>query len=436
MLKLWQFTDLHLHVRGNPEELDARPNQTALAQSNDIIDACLAAFLDEPGCDTLLLSGDLTQVGHPEEHSEMVAKLRRVQPAGKRVIAITASHDYKTVGRENCHALREMYAEFGPNDAIASYEDGIGFVVELEPGIHPNESADSSGTPGLRLLCLNDHGRDRPPLWLPWALEQIQLAREAGDFIFGMTHLPSLPPSPVYAAIEPRAVLGRDAIHALADAGLPFMLTGHSHIHNIAPIVTPAGNSYWDVNTSALVGYPGKFRQLEIENGRVRITSREIPHIPAFGGLGTREFLRRTFDVVLDNMFDGWDHDYDLFARSIGTGINPAPIYKMKPLLWPLGKVMCRITLGGLGRLLACGRQIPGEVRKLSLRDTVTQAMRGIYAGEEPHGPETGIGKAFLAYGRRLRFLGKKLGTDDLAAFLLSLVYDDSPDDEAVIPLG
>jgi len=418
-MKLWQFTDLHLCVRENPAELRFDPGQTALAQSNDIIDACLAAFLAEPDCDTLLLSGDLTQSGHPDEHREMVRKLQEVQNTGKRVIAITASHDHKTIGSKNCHQLREMYAPFGPDQAIAQYDGGHAFVMQLEPG--------------LRLLCINDHGRSRPPVWLPWALEQVRLARAQGESIFGMTHLPSLPPSPVYALIEPRAVLPVEAVRALADAGLPFILTGHSHIHNIAPIVTPAGNPYWDVNTSALVGWPGKFRQLEIGNGRVHITTRTIPYIPAFGDMSARDFLRQVFDELLVNMFDGLDHDYDLFARSAGMGIDPAPVYKLKWLLKPAGKVLCRATLGGLGRLLLC--RVPKEARKIPIRDILVEGMRNIYAGEEPYGPETGVGGAFLAYGKRLKFLQKKLGIADLPAFMLSLVYDDTPDDEAEIQL-
>ena len=424
-MKLWQFTDLHLCVRENPEELRFGPGQTALAQSEDIIDACLAAFLAQQDCDTLLLSGDLTQTGHPDEHRAMVEKLRRVQSLGrtqgscKRVIAITASHDHKTIGSKNCQQLREMYAPFGPDQAIARYNDGHAFVMQLEPG--------------LRLLCINDHGRERPPLWLPWALEQVRLSRAQGEVIFGMTHLPSLPPSPVYSIIEPNAVLPLETVHALADAGLPFLLTGHSHIHNVAPIVTPADSPYWDVNTSALVGYPGKFRVLETEDGFVHITSREIPHIPAFGDLGAREFLREIFDELLVNMFDGLDHDYDLFARSVGVGIDPAPVYKLKWLLKPVGKIICRVTLGGLARLLLCN--IPKDARKLLLRDILVEGMRNIYAGEEPYGPDTGVGKAFLAYGKRLNFLRRKLSVVDLPAFLLSLVYDDTPDDEVTIPL-
>ena len=423
-MKLWQFTDLHLHVRENPAELDPRPNQTALPQSEAIIDACLAAFLAGPDCGTLLLSGDLTQSGHPLEHQLMVEKLRRVQAAGKRVIAITASHDYRVIGRENCQQLRDMYMEFGLGDAVARYDQGQAFVVQLAPR--------------LRLLCVNDHGRGRTPLWLPWAVEQIGQAKAAGEYIFAMAHLPSLTPSPVYSIIEPHAVLGEshpEPVHALADAGLRFMLTGHSHIHNIAPIVTPEGNPYWDINTSALVGWPGKFRQLEIEGDRVYITTKEIPYIPAFGNLSARDFLQRTFDVVLNNIFDGWEHDYDLFAHSIGTGINPGRVYKMKPLLRPLGKIVPRVTLGGLGTLLACRRHIPKECRALRLRDVLLEGMRNIYDGEEHYSPDTGLGKAFLAFGRRLGLLGKKLGVEDMPAFMLSLVYDDSPDGEVTIAL-
>jgi len=419
VIKLWQFTDLHLHVRENAEELDPDPNQTALAQSNEIIDACLAAFLAEPGCDILLLTGDLTQTGHDDEHRAMVEKLRAVQKAGKRVIAITASHDYKTYGRENAGMLRSLYAEFGPDEAIALFEGGIAYVAQL--------------TGNLRVLCVNDHGRS--PIWLPWALEQVRLAKEAGAHIFGMTHVPSLPPSPIYPLISPGSMMEdwHGTACALADAGLRFMLTGHSHMHNIAPLVSPQGNPYWDINTSALVGWPGKFRELEFGDGQVRITSREIPHIPAFGELTPREFLRNTFDVVLVNLVDGLDHDFDLFIRSVGTGTNAAPFKKAKWIVKPAGRIISRITLGGVGRLLFC--RVPREVRKRSFVWLVIEGMRNMYAGEEPYGPETGEGKAFAAYGHRLRRLGKKLGIGDFSAFLQSLIYDDSPDGEVTIPL-
>jgi len=420
MIKLWQFTDLHLCVRED-EELQFHPGHTALAQSEEIVDASLAAFLAEPDCGILLLSGDLTQSGHPDEHKRMIRKIDAVQAAGKRVYVITASHDYRTITKENSHLLREMYAPYGISESIAKYEDGLAFVVQLKPG--------------LRLLCINDHVRE--PVWLDWAVAQIRQAREAGEHIFGMAHLPSLPPSPIYPIISAKSMLtGYEAVDcALADAGLRFMITGHSHMHNIAPLTTPKGNPYWDINTSALVGWPGKFRQLAFSADSVSITSREIPHVAVFGEMSTRDFLQRHFDSVLTNLFDGLDHDYDLFLRSVRVGVNPSGIRKAEWLIKPLGRRLARMTLGGFGRLLCCRRKIPKETRKRLLRDFLQEVMRNLYAGEEPYSAQTGEGQAMLAFGKRLKFLGKKIGVTDFPAFLLSIIYDEIPNDEVVIPL-
>ena len=424
MLKLWHFTDLHLHARENPEELDREPNVTALALSNDIIDASLAAFLAEPDCNILLISGDLTQHGHPLEIDGMIKKLRRLREAGKRVIVITASHDLKTGGEGYAGELRGLFAEFGPSEAVAVFDDGQAYVVRLADG--------------LRLLCVHDHERISPPPWLGWALEQIKLAKAAGDNIFGMTHLPSLPPTPVYPLLSKDGLVAdyKNTTRVLANAGLPFMLTGHTHMHNIAVITTPEGNVYRDINTSALVGFPGKFRQLEFENGRVLITSREIPYIPAFGELCAREFLKRTLETVWRNLFYGMEYDFDLFCQSLDRMIPPDPLFKYEKYVRYAGRLFNRrLTLGRLGRIMLCGRQIPEGVRDLLLRDLIIELMGNIASGEEPYGPDTDIGRAFMAYGRRLQFIGNKRGIEDFAAFWLSLVYDDTPDDVAEILL-
>jgi len=423
MLKLWHFTDLHLHLRENPEELDAKPNVTAVLHSGDIIDACLAAFLAEPDCGTLLISGDLTQHGHPLELRGILDKLQKVQSAGKRVIAITASHDLKTGGDGFAPELRRMFAAFGPNDAIASFDDGQAFVVELAPD--------------LRLLCIHDHDRTSPPSWLDWALEQVRQAKAAGANIIGMTHLPSLPPTPIYRALAGDGLVPdhENTAFALADAGLPFMLTGHAHMHNIAPIITPAGNPYWDINTSALVGWPGKFRVLEIEGDRVRITSREIPHIPAFGELTAREFLRKTFETVHRNLFYGMEHDFALFCESLDRMISPDPLIPYKRYVRWAGKFMNKLTLRRLSRLMGGFMDIPKAARKVLLRDVIIEIMCNTASGEEPYGPGTDIGKAFMAYGKRLRRLGNKLGKADFGAYWLSLVWDPVDDDEAEIVL-
>jgi len=437
MLKLWHFTDLHLHLRESPEELDTKPNVTAVLLSNDIIDACLAAFLAEPDCDTLLISGDVTQHGHPLEMRGILEKLRAVQEAGKRVIAITASHDLKTEGEDFGPELRKMFAAFGPDDAIAMNDNGMAFVVRLEPGLHPNESADSPGTPGLRLLCIHDHEERTvsPPPWLPWALEQVEAAKAAGDRIFGMTHRPSLPPTPIFPLLSSDGLVmdHQNTTRALANAGMPFMLTGHSHMQNIAPIVTPEGNPYWDINTSSLVGWPGKFRVIEIEDGRVHITSREIPYIPAFGDKTARDYLKEAFSTVHRNLFYGMEHDFDLFCESLDRMIPPDPLVPYRKYVRWGGKFLNRLTLRRLSRMMGGFMKIPKDARKVLFRDVIIDVMCNTASGEEPYGPDTGVGKAFMAYGKRLQKLGNKIGKEDFGAFWLSLVYDPIDDDEVEI---
>ena len=438
MLKLWQFTDLHLHLRENPEELDSKPNVTAILHSNEIIDACLHAFLDEPDCDILLISGDLTQHGHPLEFRGVLEKLEAVQAKArelglnKRVIAITASHDLKHEGEDFGPALRRMFAQFGPDDAIAANDNGMAFVVMLAEG--------TSGSPGLRLLCVHDHEERNisPPPWLPWALEQVEAAKAAGDRIFGMTHRPSLPPTPIYPLLSSDGLVGdyQNTTRALANAGLPFMLTGHAHMHNIASVITPEGNPYWDINTSALVGWPGKFRVLEIDDGNVvHITSREIPHIPAFGELSSREFLRKTFETVHRDLFYGMEHDFDMFCERLDRMIPPDPVVPYKRYVRWGGKLMNRLTLKGLSRLMGGFMRIPRDAKKVKFRDVIIDIMCNTASGEEPYGPDTGVGRAFMLYGKRLRRLGAKLGNSDFPAFWLSLVYDPVDDDSVEIAL-
>ena len=81
----------------------------------------------------------------------------------------------------------------------------------------------------------------------------MKLAHEAGDEVLAMTHHPVLPPSPIYPLFSRRDMLG-DFEHTstvLADAGVQFIFTGHTHMQNIAVKTTEKGNTIYDINTSA-----------------------------------------------------------------------------------------------------------------------------------------------------------------------------------------
>ncbi len=452
MLKLWQFTDTHFYQRDPmPAELP-RSGQKCMAESPAILDAALAEFLAEPDCDILLLSGDLTCDGHADEHRGLLERLHKVQAAGKRILAITATHDYDQAKQERNETglpplehpegkvfreeLRELYYAFGPQDAIARCEaDGFSYVAQLAPG--------------YRLLCLNDDGNGRSFCGfdenvMAWILAQIAEAQAAGEYIFGMTHHPSQPPTPLYPVVSKRDMLGNweECTRTLANAGLRCLFTGHSHMLNIEPIVTPEGNPYWDINTSALVGYPGVFRVLELEGSLLKVSTRAIKDFQwEKGGLSAGEYFKTYFDSLLREIIESAANDiHRLSQLSGGFSVDAKTVLKNRLPITLAGKFFNKVTVGGLGTLLWCRCKIPKPARPLSVKELFLEIIRNIFAGEEHYGPDTPVGKSVLAVAHRLEPLLRKplgkLGVTDVPAFLLSLVYDESPDDAVEIDLA
>jgi len=437
-LKLWQFTDTHLYARdGEPQGHHSRA----------ILDAGLEAFLNEPDCGILLISGDLTQNGHADEHRALIPRLRRVQDAGKRVYVITATHDYGLDTIEECpddgsapldrpggkmyqSDLRGLYDEFGFRDAVAEFGRNS-YVAQLAPGV--------------RLLALNDDGDGRAFCGyyedqMRWAIGQIERAREDGELLFGMTHHPTIPPSPMYPMVSARDMLGsyEETTDRLGGAGLRVMFTGHTHMHNIAKKVSPNGNPYWDINTCSLSSYPGYFREIVLDGRQMSITTKALPNFHyAPKNLPVYDFLEKDFDSFLRDLIENAANDYETFANSCGgLSVSYERAMKMKFPLHYAAKYVNRVTLGGLARLLLC--KIPKGVRKQPFKELFLELVRNIYAGNEKYGPDTQIGQALMAFARRAdQLIGKKLPENlrPLPEFLSSLIYDPMPDDAVEIDL-
>jgi len=437
-LKLWQFTDTHLFARRSEAETH---------HSVPILDAGLEAFLAEPDCDILLISGDLTQNGHADEHRALLPRLRRVREAGKRVYVITATHDYGLDFIEECpddgsnpldreggklyqSDLRGLYNEFGFSDAIAEFQRNS-YVAQLAPGV--------------RLLALNDDGDGRAFCGfyedqMQWAIEQIEQAKKDGQVLFAMTHHPTIPPSPIYPLISMRDMLGNyeETTDRLGDAGLVCMLTGHSHMHNIANKTTPNGSTYWDINTCSLSSYPGYFREIILDGRHMSITTKTLPNLHyAPANMPVLDYMEQDFDSFLRGLIENAANDYETFAHSCGgMSVTYEQAMKIKFPVHLIAKYINRATLGSLGRLLLI--KVPKGVRKQSFKELFLEFIRNVYAGNEKYGPDTDIYQAAMAFARRAEQLaGKKLPANvrPLPAFLSALIYDPLPDDAAEIDL-
>ena len=441
MLKFHLISDLHCY---NYEALgfsDHR-DQVTVNESGAVIDAVFDWLLAHDDTDLVLIAGDLCTGGDRAHIDCLLPKLRRLKEGGKRVFVVTASHDYYRFEREDEDDNREdmvyrdqlydLYEDFGFSDACSRYEaDPLSYAARLAPG--------------YRLLCLNTDGDkgDDPGLW-DWAEAQIAEAKAAGEMVLAMHHYPVLPPSPVYPLLDSGVFNNSKGIRErLADAGLGFVFTGHTHMQNIAYMDTPAGNRLYDINTGSAVGFDAPIRTVTIDDGKMDITTSSIDSFDwDLQGKSVSQYLKDSFDRMLNSIFEAMGHDVEKMLDILNGEfrIDKEGMLKHKRLLAGGGKFLYRLTLGGAGTMLCCRRRVAKEVRPMRVKDLIMEAVRNIYTGDEPYSIETPIGAAVDAIMGRVERLARPvlkkvdLPFESLRGFVMSLIYDGGlPDNNAVL---
>jgi len=442
MLKFHLVADPHYY----PYEIlgfNDRRSQTTLNEGGAVIDSAFEILIADKSTDLVLLAGDLTHDGELPAHEDFIKKLRHLQENGKRVILITASHDYdcyedppegeaRREGKLYRSDLYALYQEFGHQEAIAEHPN-FSYVVQLAPG--------------YRLLCLYNDGESHELRRMTdWIVEQVQKAREDGQFIFAMHHYPMLPPSPIYSVIAAgNMIKDWDAVTSLlADAGLRFVFTGHSHMTNITCKTSENGNRLYEINTGSLTGYPAPIREVVIDEESMHISTNYVERFDwDLQGKTAKQYLSDSFDRMLNAIFESAGHNAEelLNIMAVEFSANKEALMKHKLLLTLGGKFLYYITLGGAGTLLLCRRKVPKSVRKIRVKDLIIETVRNIYAGDEPYSRDTPIGTAAWVLTGRLDKLAKpflknaNLPFDNIQSFVASLLYDDTPDAEAALPL-
>ena len=145
----YQITDLHLYAGeeigsyGKAYDQKAQMDQKCMQESCAIVDAAFQEMIDDKETDVIIISGDLTYDGEKASHDLLLQKLKKLKDAGKRVYVTTATHDYSKIAcgftdqgafkveqypREK---LRELYADYGWQEAIAEHTPSFSYVVPI-----------------------------------------------------------------------------------------------------------------------------------------------------------------------------------------------------------------------------------------------------------------------------------------------------------------
>lgn len=414
-LKIQFITDTHYYstkngTEGKAYEKDESKSQMVVKDSPKVLKRAFDMLCEDTSTDIVVLSGDTTRNGERTSHEEFIEMLRDLKKRGKRVYVITATHDFRDRGVsrgfvgdevievpavEHRHELWDMYYEFGPNEAIATYPDSLCYVVQLAPG--------------YRLFALNDDTNDKPDGergsgysdgCMQWIMEQLEDAKKNDQFVIAMTHHPMISPSPFYSIIG-KGDMQRNhetTREIFADAGLQVMLSGHTHVHNIGYITTEKGNRFYDVACGATIGCPPVMRNVIIDpkNAKVDVDTIYVDNVEGIDteGKSFPEYMKGFFFGMIAKVIWAMGNDIDVLAEM--TPAFSIPGEKVKKIGWlilPIGKFLNKLTFKKIWKL--CKKETGlkkadiADIADNRVVDFILELVQNLYCGDSPYGPET-----------------------------------------------
>lgn len=411
------FFDPSFKHSGEAYEKRSISDQKCIAETPAIIDAGFKQIADDKETNIILIPGDLVYRGEYQSHIGLRNRLYKLKEQGKKIYLITARHDYddndsfefdgdkmlpvKAMPRDE---LRDFYKDFGFDGAISEHKESMSYVAQLAHGI--------------RLLALNCDGdcKDFKGLWdnqMKWALEQIEDAHRAGNYIFAMTHYPLLPFSPIMNLISDSHLTDWEKrANQFADAGLDLIFTGHMHAQAVTEYVTENGNKITDVQTGCFVGCPCAYRKVTIKDSTADIKSYTINDFDYDKqGKSASEYFQWRFDRMID--------------------------YKMKEILPKSAmKILNKLTVKKICNFLWFNPD--KSIQNILAKDLGIELVRNIFIGNEPYVKGTAVYEAFEKLINRLSLIihiaEKKVGKknkvlSDIKSFLLCTIGDEKQRD-------
>ena len=433
--KFYLVTDTHyfepsLGCEGKALDDYMKNEMYCLAESSRIVHATFDEIIKDTEIDTVIIPGDLSKDGEKQSHIGFVRELNRLKDAGKKVYVITAGHDYNDNPRgyvgENYvpvepttfEELYGLYYDFGLSEALAVDKQTHSYVAQVAKDV--------------RMIAFNcDSNRETKgsidDRLLEWAKVQIDKAKADGCFVFCINHYPIIPSVPVFDLIGDAHIKDwRKVASFLADNGVNLALTGHMHIQSINEFYSESGNKFVDICTSVLVGSPGKYRKITIED-EATVTAESID-VPEFdwdkGGRTTEEY------------FD--DRAVWAAPNRIRRALSGDSFFKRFAT-----KIFNTNTFAQLGRKLLI--RVPKEIKDKKFCDFTGELARDVFKGDQPYTEGTPVYTVIARFLKRFRpvlnIVSKKLAKDgikpDLTDMLLNTIGNNKgwSDNNATIKL-
>ncbi|WP_375514106.1 metallophosphoesterase family protein [uncultured Nostoc sp.] len=267
-------SDLHLAL---PHTIWDHPSRFHLVEVSISAFQSVLEHLTQLDLDFLLLPGDLTQHGEPENHAWLQQYLAQLPFP---VYVVPGNHDVPVLlADQQSIAFADFpyyYTKFGYEDPQQIY-----YIRQLLPGVKLiGLNSNSFNEQGEQVGCLDAKQ-------LRW-LEEV-LAASADELVLVMVHhnvvehLPNQSSHP----LANRYMLANSAelLQLLRRYGVKLVFTGHLHVQDIA-----YSDGVYDITTGSLVSYPHPYRVLEFHRDNqgkesLQILSHRVESVPEFPDL-------------------------------------------------------------------------------------------------------------------------------------------------------
>ncbi|MDY4608932.1 MAG: hypothetical protein SO393_08540 [Eubacterium sp.] len=225
-----------------------------------------------------------------------------------------------------------------------------------------------------------------------WVKTEANNAKRDGQYIIAMTHHPLVPPSPIFTAVAKGDMLNDYELRRkqLSDLGFDFVLTGHTHMHNIS--YCKIGNKkFYDISTAALTGFPPYYRQIvlnkEQKKAEIKTVCADCADSIDTNGLSLEEYTKDLFLGVVSKALYDAEYAYDKFADfAVGISISKETSKKYKPIIHRFAKFLNHLTFGKVWHFVRFSSGVrKSEISKISSKKVVPFAIdiaANLYRGD------------------------------------------------------
>lgn len=398
MKKIALLADLHhfsetLADDGTAYRLRQSSDQKCLKESGAIIDAAFEKIADSD-FDYVFIAGDLSNDGEKVSHYEVKEKIERLTAKNKKVYVVYSTHDWCCDGRSRRYKgeeifydvetmgvtdLREFYKEYGESEAYDIYVNELGaasYAVKLDGGIRLIGLNDDRNGKGKAGYC-DEH--------LEWIVRQAKDAKANGETVIVMEHHLLLPN--ISMLINGGQLIGdwEERAGILADAGVDFVIVGHSHMQRNTKFTSENGNSLIQINVGALCGHPSPIVNLTIDDDKYSMSIDTIDTFSYRGQTYDSSYITKHTENVLMGILDAAIDDKDEFflrVNSIDEKFNLDEKY-YKPIRAGV-KYLKKLTVGRAARLinfLTFGKGVNRKAVKQIKKDNLLEYVMKIYLG-------------------------------------------------------